>query len=88
MATRCRNCPENIEQLPSGTWISSVGQVYCQSTMTGRDVTPRLHIPQLQEDWIRNIQALARINPTVWTPIAIARLMGVPEDQILEILDA
>ena len=80
----CRRCTTEIEQLPTGSWVSAAGNAYCGYSATYH----MLHEPIMQADWIEAIRRLAAMNPTFWTPEELARIMSLTVDQIKEVLNA
>lgn len=80
---KCKNCPEEIEPLPSGTWVTHEGFCYCKKRVG--DEAPMLHEPLLPVEWLVDIKTLGA-NATVWSPYRIARIMQLPEKTIKDIL--
>lgn len=80
---KCKNCPEVIEVLPSGTWTTLDGFCYCKKQIG--DEAPMLHEPLIPIEWRDRIKTLAA-SSTAWTPREISRLTQLPEDVIKEIL--
>lgn len=81
----CKNCHEEIVQLPSGTWIDKNGVVWCPSSEMPH--TNVLHEPIISPEWARSIQNLSRRSPSFWTPQELAKLFQLTEAQIKEILE-
>jgi hypothetical protein len=94
----CKNCHEEIVQLPSGTWIDENGVVWCPpddpvDTVEGwsRALDSHrvqiLHQPIVPPEWAERIRTLAKHSPSFWTPYELAKLVQLSEEQITEILN-
>jgi hypothetical protein len=81
---KCKNCPEEIEQLPSGTWTNRDGFCYCKKQLPGE--APMLHEPIISPEWRNNIKVMAR--NAFWSPTRLAQLYQLSATQIQEILDS
>lgn len=81
---KCKNCPAELTQVVTGSWIDPDGFVYCPCLYT----EPRLHEPIITPEWRAEIKRLVGTSSKFWTTQELARLMQLPEDTIQEILNS